>query len=302
MRNWFVAALMSALAGTAGLAQPAPSQPPQAPPEAEQAPIVVQGRDRDTQIRALIDALPKVRSNGHIARFEEATCPAVLGLSPAQADYTVQRMRIVAKAAGVPVGKPKCLPNLLVLVTADKKRLIDYFTRHNQDYLGDLGNRDAMRLARDPSPTALWYLTGTVDADGRAGNYPGADFAVQRTTRPGSRLTDSGHRAFMGSVLVVESHALIGLSTTQFADYALVRSLTGADPARLPERDASTVLNALDAPMGSEVPLTLTKWDLAFLQSIYASDPNRYAPLQRSEITNAMNRRLDKQGKAEQHN
>ena len=293
--SWFAAALLSALAGTPAVAQ-------QAPPESEQAPIVVHGQDRDTQIRQMIDALPKVRSNGHIAPFEEATCPVVLGLSPSQAAYTVQRMRTVAKAAGVPVGKPKCLPNLLVLVTADKRRLIEYLTRHNQDYLGDLGNRDAMRLARDPSPTALWYLTGTVDADGRVGNYPGADFAVQRTTRPGSRLTDSGHRAFMGSVLVVESHALIGLSTTQFADYALVRSLSGADPARLPERDASTVLTALDAAMGTEIPLTLTKWDLAFLQSIYAIDPNRYAPLQRSEISNAMKRRLDRQGRAEQPN
>ena len=293
MRKWFVAALLSALAGAPAIAQ-------QVPPETEQAPIVVQGRNRDAQIRELIDALPKIPSNGHIARFEEATCPAVLGLSPAQADYTVQRMRNVAKAAGVPVGKPKCLPNLLVLITADKKRLIEYFTRHNQDYLGDLGNRDAMRLARDPSPTALWYLTGTVDADGRVGAYPGADFAVQRTTRPGSRLTDSGHRAFMGSVLVVESHALIGLSTTQFADYALMRSLTGANPARLTELDTSTVLTALDAPMGSAVPLTLTRWDLAFLQSLYKSDPNNYGPLQRSEISNAMSRRLDKQGRAEQ--
>jgi hypothetical protein len=104
----------------------------------------------------------------------------------------------------------------------------------------------------------------------------------------------------MGSVLVVESHALIGLSTTQFADYALMRSLTGANPARLTERDTSTVLTALDAPMGSAVPLTLTGWDLAFLQSLYKSDPNNYGPLQRSEISNAMSRRLDKQGRAEQ--
>jgi len=44
-----------------------------------------------------------------------------------------------------------------------------------------------------------------------------------------------------GSVLVVESRALIGLSATQFADYALVRSLTGADPARLPEREKPVI-------------------------------------------------------------
>jgi len=100
--------------------------------------------------------------------------------------------------------------------------------------------------------------------------------------------------------LVVEGGALDGLTTTQFADYAALRVFSGVDPARLTTPGLSTILRLLDAPMGSEVPVTLTNWDLAFLDSLYASDENIRAASQRSEIRDGMRRRIERTEGGEQ--
>jgi hypothetical protein len=73
-----------------------------------------------------------------------------------------------------------------------------------------------------------------------------------------------------------------------------MRTFTGADPARLPDRSLSTILTLLDAPMGSEVPITLTSWDLTLLQSLYASNANIRAPGQRGEIQDGMRRGIER--------
>jgi len=258
----------------------------------EQSPIVVEGRrNRDTEIRELVATLPPSWVGGHISRFEHSACPAVLGLPPAMRTLVVERMRAVARAGGVPVGNPGCQPNVVVMVTSDKRQLIELLGRRFPNYLGNLSNGEAARVARSPELAALWHLNGLVDADGRQFGSPGDDVIMVRATHA-SRLIDTAHMEFIGSVLIVESRALVGLSTTQFADYAAMRTLTGADPARLPDRSLSTILTLLDAPMGSQVPVTLTSWDLAFLESIYTSDPNRFAPGQRGEIRARMGRRL----------
>jgi len=297
MRKWpcLLIALAAACAGAPVLAQAPQSG-------TDQSTIVVQGRrDRDTEIRELVATLPPSWVGGHISRFEHSACPAVLGLPPAMRNLVVERMRAVARAGGVPVGNPGCQPNVVVMVTSDKRQLIELLERRFPNYLGELSSNQVARLARSPAPAALWHLSGTVDAAGRELTAPGEPYPVQRTTHAASRLTDQAHMEFTGSVLIVESRALAGLSTTQFADYAAMRTLTGADPARLPDRSLETILTLLDAPMGSRVPVTLTNWDLAFLESLYASDANRYAPGQRGEIRAAMSHRLEPAGEGGEH-
>jgi hypothetical protein len=284
--SWFLGAMAGACAGAPGLAQDVPSG-------TEQAPIVVEGRNPDLAISELIESLPPAPPNGHISRFEHAACPAALGLPPAQKDFVVRRMRAVGTAAGVPMGHADCRPNVLLLVTADKRRLIEQLERHYPTYLGELSSRQIARLAQSAEPAILWHLDGMTDVDGRQFDPPGGGAAVLRTTRAGSRLTDQVHMEYTGSILIVETRALPGLTTTQLADYAAMRTFTGADPSRLPNGGLPTILTLLNAPAGSEVPITLTSWDLAFLQSFYASDANVHAPSQRGQIQAGMRRALE---------
>jgi hypothetical protein len=288
-------ALASVWIWAAFLGGPAAGQ--SVPAGTDQAPIVVEGRrDRDVEIRELVDALTPAPANGHISRFEHEACPAAVGLPPAQRTWVAARMRAVGGAAGVPMGSAHCRPNVVVIVTSDKRQLIEQLARRFPAYLGELPGREIARLAQSAEPTALWHLDGLVDADGRQLFAHGGNVVVERTTRGGSRITDQAHREFTGSVLVVEANALAGLTTTQLADYAAVRTFTGADPARLPNRGLPTILAIIDAPMNSEVPITLTGWDLAFLQSFYHSETSIRAPGQRGEIQAGMRRTLDRDG------
>ncbi|MBV9881401.1 MAG: hypothetical protein JO276_00155 [Sphingomonadaceae bacterium] len=297
MRRWAYI-LLGSLA--AWLCPPLAAQPPSTP--TEQAPIVVEGhRDRDSEINELVGALPPAPANGHIRRFEHDACPAVLGLPPAQRDFVVARMRAVGAAARVPIGRPRCMANVLVLVTADKGRLIEQLIRRYPTYLGDLNQDDLRRIMASPAPTALWHLSGIVDADGRQMTPNVDDVVVNRTTRGSSRLTDLAHPEYVGSVLVVERRAVEGLTVTQLADYAAMRVFSGADPARLGDRNLPTILTALDVPMGGEVPITLTAWDLAFLGSLYASNVSIHAPGQRGEIQSGMRRTLERSADPAQH-
>ena len=286
MRKWAWALIGAAAMspGAQGAAQPGQSGP-------EQPTITVEGRSRDQQINGLIASLPPAPGNGYIVRFEHEACPAILGVPPALRAQVTARMRTVATAAGVPIGSATCRPNIVILVTTDKRRLIAELERHYPYYLGALSRRQVARLAGSPDPSALWHMRGTVDADGRPLVDNEDEFVIQRTTRAGSRLRDLAHPEYVGSVLVLEARAVIGLTTTQLADYAAMRTLSGADPARLPDRSVSTILTLLDVPAGGDVPVTLTSWDLAFLQSLYASDGGHPAPSQRSEIRSEMRSR-----------
>jgi hypothetical protein len=262
----------------------------------EQAPIVVEGRrDRDIEIRELVNSLTPAPINGHVARFEHAACPAAVGLPPAQRAAVAARMRAVGGEARVPMGSANCRPNVVVMVTSDKRQLIEQLARRFPAYLGELSSSQIASLAQSSEPTALWQLDGLVDADGRALFASGDSVIVNRTTRAESHITDQAHHEFTGSVLIVEARAINGLTTTQLADYAAMRTFTGADPARLPNRGLPTILTIIDAPMESEVPITLTAWDLAFLESLYASDVNIRAPGQRGEIQSGMRRALDRE-------
>ena len=284
---WIFAGMVTAFVAGPGGAQSGQGAP-------EQPTIVVEGHDRNQQIEELVDSLPPAPANGHIVRFEHDACPAILGVPPAQRILIVARMRAVGTAAGVPMGSATCRPNIVILITSDKRQLIEQLARRFPYYLGELSGRRIRALAESAGPSALWHLNGTVDADGRVLAASGGNVPVMRTARQGSRIVDQTHPEYIGSVLVLQASALEGLTTTQLADYAAMRTLSGADPARLPDRSVSTILTLIDAPMGSEVPITLTNWDLAFLQSLYASDVDIHAPGQRGEIQAGMRRSLER--------
>jgi hypothetical protein len=110
-------------------------------------------------------------------------------------------------------------------------------------------------------------------------------FSVNRTTRRASRIVAPVRAVLLAAAVVVERDALDGLSTTQLADYALMRALGRVDPHRLTGASPSTILRVLEAPMGSELPGSLTRWDLGFLRGLYGSQANLYAPAHRGEIS-----------------
>ena len=286
MTRLFRALLLSAaLTVTAASAA---AQDAQAP--ADQSIIVTGKKITKQEIKDFVRDLTPVSSSIQISRFEHSVCPAAFGLPQAQSQAIANRMRRVAKSIGLAVGGDHCAPNVIVIVTSDKRTLIEQLARQRPDYFGDLPNRRIAELGRQPGPAAAWQLAGPeVNADGMEINSDLNDAApINRTVAPSSRLTVAARPQFDAAVVVVERAALAGLTTTQLADYAAMRAYAGADPTRIRDPGAPTILRILDAPMGSAVPVTMTSWDFAFLNGLYASRRDITTAAQRSAIGKTM--------------
>jgi hypothetical protein len=287
---------------------PALAAAQEAPPPAS-SPIVIEGvRDHGKQLKNFIRDLTPT-TTGQLTRFEIPACPAVFGLSPQQRAFVTGRIRTVAATARVPLAKPGCDPNVIVIVTSNKAALLAALERKHPDYFpAGWGDRRIHDVERDSDPAAAWQFEGLLSTDGLrlsenadpSASDPvdpaGLVAATIATTAPASRLRPPGRRDFMTAILVVQSSALAGLTTTQFADYAAMRTLVRTDPRQLRSSSPDTILRAIDAPVGTAVPLSLTAWDLSFLKAFYASGTNSYATVQRSDIAWHMKKDLDRPG------
>jgi hypothetical protein len=199
-------------------------------------------------------------------------------------------MREVANSVGITVDTDHCSPNVVVIATSDKKMLLEELEEHRGEIFGGMTRDQVRAMERSPEPAVAWQLRGPpISASGedlywddRLGAW------VNRTTDASSHITESGRPQFDASVVVVEKRALTGMTTTQLADYANIRALTGADPAKLGNSGAPTILHVLDVPIGGVAPVTMTKWDFAFLRGFYDTRRNLRAGAQRSAIADTV--------------
>lgn len=281
------ALLLAAGAAAAGYAQQ-PATTGNEPP----ADIVVEGvRNQDRQISDFVNALTKAPFGGQLSRFDWAVCPAVVGLTDANRAAVAERMRRVAASAGIKVAGSGCRPNALVIVTRDKKDFIKGLRAKFPAYFEGVSDSRVEDMLEDAGPAAAWHVEGRLDADGievPRDAVTGVRF-VERTD-VASRVSMASRPHFVASIVVVELDALKGLTATQLGDYAAMRAFARTEPSRL--NGQWSILNVIDAPMDSAVPITLTEWDLAFLKSLYGSSADRLAKQQRGEMKRLMEKDL----------
>jgi hypothetical protein len=216
-------------------------------------------------------------------RFTRPVCPGVYGLARQQAALITGRMRQVAKAAGVPLANQPCDPNAIVIVATNKAATIEALQQKHADYFPhEWSDRQIRALEADSYPAAAWQFEGLLTPDGiRVAensdpsqldpvNTGSLAATATGTTLPASRMRPSIRRDVMTSVLVVEAKAIAGITTTQFADYAAMRTFARADPRQTSLSASDTILKVLDAPMGTAVPLSVTAQDLDFLKAYYS--------------------------------
>lgn len=282
------------------LAFPATAQDKPAPAAHPDDVVVVGNPERDQQIRAFVQGMTRATTRDPLTRFQDTKlCPLVIGWNADNDKAVTERMRRVAAAAKVAVAPADCRhANVLVLFANDKKAMIRLLRQRYPDFLRD-AHGSPMAVPDEDGPAAVWHLDGVVNQDGvtlRAladgGPY------VQRGTIAASRIKASARPVYLMSFVVIERHALNGISPIQVADYATMRALTDASPARARETGAPTILTVLETSMGSEMPVTLTEWDMSFLRGLYAVPPNLFASAQRGAIGEQMKREIGKSGSA----
>lgn len=263
---------------------------------ADQADVVITAREqRDKQIRDYVRALANVPGRDPMARFDRTTvCPGAVGLSAARNAEIATRMRVVAKAAGIAVSdKADCKPNALVIFAADKEAMVAALEKAHPVYFRDAYGTP-IRTPKQVGPATAWHLEGRLDRTGSAVGY-NADtgYYELNSPLPPSRTSSTVRPIFIAAVVVIQLDSVVGLSPTQIADYAAMRTLAQTDPEKVKGVSAPTILTILDAPDDAEVPVTLTKWDLGYLRGLYAAAPMRSAATQRDEIKRGIAGDLD---------
>lgn len=277
----------------------APSTPPESAALSDAAPsdIVVEGRkDRNKRIQKFVDAVTVARIGGELSRFNDKVCPAAVGLTEVQNELVVNRLRAVANAAGMKVAGPGCMASALVAVVDDKEAFLSALRKRYPSYFQNaLG--EPIATPREPGPATAWHVESILDADGLKPTLlrnpeTGAKHFELESMESG-RVKPMSRPHFVAGTLVVERSALGGLTTTQLADYAAMRLYVRTRPARMRDSSAPTILSVLEAPFGSQVPITITAWDLAVLRSLYSTDPMQFATQQRAAIVAEVKKALN---------
>jgi len=271
-------------------ATPATTQPP----AGEE--IIVQGQRVNKQkVRDFIRAVTDVPYEGQLGRFHAPACPYAMGLSGVQNAQVAARMRAVASAAGIRVAREPCKPNVFVIVTSDKRAALDELDHRYPMYFNGMSSREVAGLKASTAPAVAWQVGSRLSADGLPLEKPvGADFYRVTSTDNPSHIRRATEPTFLVSVVVIDLNSAAGLTTTELADYATMRTFAATDPERIVKTGAPTILGILAQPDDKPLPVTLTYWDLAFLKSLYATDNAYYARYQRSDMERVIQEELER--------
>jgi hypothetical protein len=257
--------------------------------------IVVQGvRVGKQQLRDFVKSVTDVPYDGQIPRFHASACPVALGLTAAQNAAVAHRMRQIASAAGIGVAPAGCNPNVFVIAARDKKSAIDELDRRYPVYFSGLSSKEVRRLASSPEPAVAWQVRSLLTADGQLveKSITSDSYRVEGSFNP-SRIRAASKPTFVVSVVVIDIDSAAGLTTTELADYAAMRTFAATDPERVVRTGVPTILGILGQPDDKPLPVTLTYWDLGLLKALYSTDNAYYATHQRSAMERVVKDELE---------
>ena len=99
----------------------------------------------------------------------------------------------------------------------------------------------------------------------------------------------------------IDIKAADGLTTTELADYAAMRTFAATDPERVVSTGVPTILSVLGQPDDKPMPVTLTYWDLGLLKALYSTDNAYYARYQRGDMERVVREELERSGAADRN-
>lgn len=291
-RNAFLWAAAIGLAAALPFAA-ARAQDKAAPGAAGDDVVVTGNRKQAKAVSDYVRGLTALTPDDPLARYLPGEyCPAVLGLSPARNAEIAARMRKVAAAAGVRPAGEHCVPSALVFFVEGKDEFVRAFrARHPAYFMDPRGG--STNTPKADGPAVAWQLVQYLDPEGMPIGLPeGGGWTFVVSPVGGSRLQSIVTSMAVMSVVVVERSALVGLTATQVADYALMRTLTDPSAAGRKLPPSVSILGVLTTPMGSAAPETLTTWDFAYLKARYSGRPDAYAHSQAAVIRAEVRRAL----------
>ena len=262
-------------------ADPPPTAEPLQPPASESGKsdletVTISAQQRqeliEQQISKFVSSITLSARDESLARWWVPICPLVAGMSREGGEFVLARLSEVAREAGAPLAPEKCAPNFLVILTSEPDLLLKKFwARYPRLFNDERGIGGIHHFVNTHRPVRVWYnaTSGCVD--------PQTSYAVDggktypSCTQGGSRLTWESVRKITLAIVVADTGLVKDLSVGQLADYIAMVGMAQIRESAKPG-DAPTILR-LFSESGAARPVGLSRWDQAFLKSLYATDP-----------------------------
>jgi hypothetical protein len=123
-------------------------------------------------------------------------------------------------------------------------------------------SKDLRELTLQPGPGRAWNNIRTVQLN------------------IGSRLVSDIRRDIASAMVLVERSAVVGKTTNQIADYAVMRALAVIRPRQAAGND--TILSLFDPAVSP--PAEMTAFDRGYLRGLYTGAGNQLVDVQRGRI------------------
>ena len=260
---------------------------------AENDEILVTGtKEEEKVIDRYLRDLSDVDPQSPMARYEpNQYCPRVLGLAAKVNAEIATRMKQVAQAAGVRPAGADCLTSALIIFADDHNTMQKTFRKMHPEYFQELSG-EAINYQGRGTNVLSWKLIGRLDKNLNPVATDNDGIQIVDVGVTSSRLQAASRPVVAMSVILILRRAVIGLTTRQIADYALMRTLSETDPSKLARTTAPTILRVINAPVGTATPLSLTDWDLAYVKGRYASNEWNRGYTQLAKIRAVMRREV----------
>lgn len=274
-------ALCGVLFATAATAQTVPTSQPD---------VVVQGqrsvkpKDVTRQARAITEVADAF--DEPLPRFEQPVCPLVYGVPADFAQAMTERVRADAAAAGIATAKAPCKPNILVLFVKNGQAEIKALQNKPGRLFEGLTANEIGRLAHDPGPVHAWVRAEERGRDGDALTAGPSDDVRGLFTILPSRIGVAVRLDIHAAILILDVPAADGMTATQIADYAAMRTLARTKP-RSASPSIDTILSLFDLPLAQR-PVEMTTFDLGYLRALYRPTAGNTATATLSGVTDAV--------------
>lgn len=118
------------------------------------------------EVRAYVDAITIQNPDDALARWQVPVCPAVAGLPFDAGKFVFERVSSIANDAGIPLGKPDCRPNLLIVLTREPEALLRSWLRMNPRLFSrERGVAVTERTIRTPAAVRVFYNACSIPAE-----------------------------------------------------------------------------------------------------------------------------------------
>jgi hypothetical protein len=266
--------------------------------------IVVEGQR--TNVTRLVATTINDAGVEPLARFEEAICPGVVGLSLSQAVNVADMIRANIVALGGKTQPPGCTANATVILVDQPVEFVKKFARQQPAFF-TMNPRELELFTARPRAVASWHVNETRARDGQeldgakqlsdrnkrlfstnAANSVGINAQVVRNSAA-TRLYANTREDMVFGFAVIDSQKLPGKTLRQLADLATLHLLLDVKQDAGTSNRGSILSLFEDRPAGAAPPAALSPFDKAMVQGLYGpSENNRSAAQQFSQIATAI--------------